>query len=119
MDKSIDVSTLAPAITPGDWIADRDDVFSSGGAAYRGGNIVCESPSDWSDSMAYWPANRAAIRQLPRIIDFLLKDRVLTEKLRRGEYNEEMREEARVIEEKGLAIITDLLSSGALTIKSE
>src|SRR5262245_5036653 len=54
--------------TPGPWENGPFDVYSKADIE-DGGNIVCEAPQDWEDSMYRWEANARLIAAAPELLE--------------------------------------------------
>ena len=53
-------------ITKGDWIHDHDGVFSEEKGLV--GNVICESPESFGESMKNWDANGKLIAAAPNLL---------------------------------------------------
>jgi len=57
-----------PRHTPERWQAEVDGVSTD---EHIAGNIVCEAPEEYADSMAFWPANARLIAAAPGMLEAL------------------------------------------------
>jgi hypothetical protein len=57
--------------TKGKWVFDSENVFTDDCSSY--GNIICESPVEWSESNKNWKANALLISKAPEMLEMLKK----------------------------------------------
>lgn len=60
----------APNVTAGEWTADNGDVYSKHDGSIEG-DIVCEAPKTWDESMQYWPANAKMLAASKKLAEAL------------------------------------------------
>ena len=56
--------------TKGKWVFDQEDV-SAVDCPKDGGDIICEAPLSWEDSMKRWEANALLISKAPEMLEML------------------------------------------------